>query len=181
MAWSIRANKDNNDADYPFYMSCAATGDETTVVSDLDAKALGASITKGDVPTFSYLLDDEKPDDSAGELADIRFDEMGGVWQYIVNGADYDLLLTASKIRIAGVGVDLTLPTDRHGDVRCRASRMPATRWSPAATTAKATATAAISGQAADRSMPDGDGALDSRTETTVPCPTFERMRMRPP
>ena len=104
------ANKDNNDADFPFYMSCAATGDETTVVSDLDAKAVGASIAKGDVPSFSYLLDGEKQDDSGSEVADIRFDEMGGVWQYIVNGADYDLLLTASKIRIAGVGIDLTLP-----------------------------------------------------------------------
>jgi hypothetical protein len=101
----------DSEADYPFYMSCASTGDETTVVSDIDAKALGESIAKGDVPSFTYLLDGEKQDDSGGEVADIRFDEMAGVWQYIVNGADYDLLLTAEKsIKVNGVGIDLDLP-----------------------------------------------------------------------
>jgi hypothetical protein len=103
------ADKDKDEADYPFYMSCASTGDETTVVSDIDAKALGESIAKGDVPTFSYVLDGQ-PDEEGGQVADIRFDEMGGVWQYIVNGADYDTLLTAKTIKITGVGVDLDLP-----------------------------------------------------------------------
>jgi hypothetical protein len=104
------AVKDDAEADYPFFMNCASTGDETTVVSDVDAKALGEAIAKGDVPTFAYLLDDAPPTDDGGEISDIRFDEMAGVWQYIVNGADYDLLLTAAKIRIAGAGVDFELP-----------------------------------------------------------------------
>lgn len=50
------AAKADNET-YPFYMSCAATGDETTVISNVDAKALGAAIAKGDVPAVSYLLD----------------------------------------------------------------------------------------------------------------------------
>ncbi len=102
------ANKDAPD--YLFYMACAATGDETTVVSDLDAKALGQAIASGKVPSFSYVLDGEAQPDTGGEPADIRFDEMVGAWQYISGGADYDLLLTASAIKITGVGVDLTLP-----------------------------------------------------------------------
>ncbi len=104
------ASKDDAEADYPFFMNCASTGDQTTVVSDVDAKALGEAIAKGDVPTFAYVLDNASPADDGDEISDIRFDEMAGVWQYIVNGADYDLLLTAEKIRIAGAGVDLALP-----------------------------------------------------------------------
>jgi len=56
------------------------------------------------------VLDGEAQPDTGGEPADIRFDEMVGAWQYISGGADYDLLLTASAIKITGVGVDLTLP-----------------------------------------------------------------------
>ena len=98
------------DENYPFYMSCAATGDETTVISNVDAKALGASIAKGDVPSVSYLLDGQPQDDTGGAVADIRFDEMSHSWQYIIAGADYDLLLTATTIRVKGIGVDLQLP-----------------------------------------------------------------------
>ena len=99
-----------DDQTYPFYMSCAATGDETTVISNVDPKALGASIAKGEVPSVSYLLDGQQQDDSGGTVADIRFDEMSGSWQYLIAGADYDLLLTAKDVRIKGVGVDLHLP-----------------------------------------------------------------------
>ncbi len=91
-------------------MSCAATGDQTTVVSNVDAKALGASIAKGEVPAVSYLLDGQQQDDTGGVVADIRFDEMSGSWQYLIAGADYDLLLTAKDVRVKGVGVDLQLP-----------------------------------------------------------------------
>jgi len=99
-----------DDQTYPFYMSCAGTGDETTVISNVDPKALGASIAKGEVPSISYLLDGQQQDDSGGTVADIRFDEMSGSWQYLIAGADYDLLLTAKDVRIKGVGVDLHLP-----------------------------------------------------------------------
>ena len=98
------------DESYPFYMSCAATGDETTVISNVDAKALGAAIAKGEVPAVSYLLDGQKQDDSGGMVVDIRFDEMSRSWQYLIAGADYDLLLGASSVRIKGVGIDLALP-----------------------------------------------------------------------
>ncbi len=102
--------KEGDENDYPFYMSCAATGDETTVISDVNAKALGESIAKGDVPSITYLLDGQQQDDSGGEVADIRFDEMSGSWQYLIAGADYDLLLTAKNVRVTGVGVDVQLP-----------------------------------------------------------------------
>jgi hypothetical protein len=95
---------------YPFYMSCAATGDETTVVSNVDPKALGESITKGEVPSITYLLDGQQQDNSGGEAADIRYDEMSSSWQYLIAGADYDLLLTAKSVKVKGVGVDLQLP-----------------------------------------------------------------------
>ncbi len=98
------------DQSYPFYMSCAATGDETTVISNVDNKALGAAIAAGQVPAISYLLDGQEQDNSGGEVADIRFDEMSNSWQYLIAGADYDLLLTAKSVRIKGVGVDLQLP-----------------------------------------------------------------------
>ena len=98
------------DESYPFYMSCAATGDETTVISNVDPKALGESIAKNEVPAISYLLDGQQQDDTGGVVADIRFDEMSGSWQYLIAGADYDLLLTAKTVRIKGVGVDLALP-----------------------------------------------------------------------
>jgi hypothetical protein len=106
----VDANAKEGDEDYPFYMSCAATGDETTVISNLDAKALGESIAKGDVPSVSYLLDGQQQDDTGGQVADIRFDEMSGTWQYIIAGADYDLLLTAKAVKVKGVGIDLDLP-----------------------------------------------------------------------
>ena len=95
---------------FPFYMSCALTGDQTTVISNVDAKALGEAIAKGQVPSVSYLLDGQQKDDSGGAVVDIRFDEMTGSWQYLIAGADYDLLLTAKDVRIKGVGVDLQLP-----------------------------------------------------------------------
>ncbi len=98
------------DQTYPFYMSCAATGDQTTVISNVDAKALGESIAKGDVPSVSFLLDGQEEDDSGGTVADIRFDEVSSSWQYIIAGADYDLLLTAQAVKVKGVGVDLELP-----------------------------------------------------------------------
>ena len=104
------AAKAGDEQNYPFYMSCAATGDETTVISNVDAKALGASIAKGDVPSVSYLLDGQPQDDTGGAVADIRFDEMSHSWQYMIAGADYDLLLTATTIRVKGIGVDLQLP-----------------------------------------------------------------------
>ncbi len=104
------AAKQSDEQDYPFYMSCAGTGDETTVISNVDAKALGTSIAKGEVPSVSYLLDGQEQDNSGGEVADIRFDEMSGSWQYLIAGADYDLLLTAKTVRVKGVGVDLQLP-----------------------------------------------------------------------
>ena len=91
-------------------MSCAATGDETTVVSNVDAKALGEAIAKGEVPSVSYLLDGQTQDDTGGQVADIRFDEMSGSWEYLIAGADFDLLLTASSVKIKGAGVDLQLP-----------------------------------------------------------------------
>ncbi len=98
------------DESYLFYMSCAATGDETTVISNVDPKALGESIAKGGVPSVSYLLDGQPQDDAGGAVADIRFDEMSGSWQYMIAGADYDLMLTAKTIKVEGVGVDLQLP-----------------------------------------------------------------------
>ncbi len=98
------------DESYPFYMSCAATGDETTVISNVDPKELGASIAKNVVPAVSYLLDGQQQDDTGGVVADIRFDEMSHSWQYLISGADYDLLLTAKSVRLKGVGVDLQLP-----------------------------------------------------------------------
>jgi hypothetical protein len=98
------------EGNYLFYMSCAGTGDETTVISNVDNKALGAAIAKGEVPTISYLLDGQQHDNSGGAVVDIRFDELSGSWQYLVSGADYDLLLTASNVRLKGVGVDLQLP-----------------------------------------------------------------------
>lgn len=106
----VDAASKESDQNYLFYMSCAATGDETTVVSNVDNKALGEAISKGQVPAISYLLDGQKQDDNGGSVVDIRFDEMSGSWQYIIPGADYDLLLTAKDIRIKGVGVDLQLP-----------------------------------------------------------------------
>ncbi len=105
------AKEDNQN--YPFYMSCAATGDETTVISNVDPKALGAAIAAGQVPSISYLLDGQEQDNSGGEVADIRFDEMSGSWQYLIAGADYDLLLTAKEVRVKGVGVDLQLPREK--------------------------------------------------------------------
>jgi hypothetical protein len=101
--------KEGNE-NFPFYMSCAATGDETTVISNVDAKALGESIAKGGVPSVSYLLDGQPQDDTGGAVADIRFDELSGSWQYMIAGADYDLLLTAKTVKVKGVGVDLQLP-----------------------------------------------------------------------
>lgn len=98
------------EENYLYYMSCAATGDETTVVSNINAKALGEAIAKGQVPSVSYLLDGQPQDDTGGQVADIRFDEMSGSWQYLVSGADYDILLTAATVKIKGIGVDLDLP-----------------------------------------------------------------------
>jgi len=98
------------EENYPFYMSCAATGDETTVVSNLNAKELGEAIAKGEVPSVSYVLDGQQQNDTAGQIADIRFDQMSSAWQYLIAGADYDLLLTASSVKVKGVGVDLDLP-----------------------------------------------------------------------
>ena len=103
------AAKDGEEV-YPFYMSCALTGDQTTVISNVDNKALGAAIARGEVPAISYLLDGQQQDESGGSVVDIRFDEMSGSWQYLIPGADYDLLLGAKDVRIKGVGVDLALP-----------------------------------------------------------------------
>ncbi len=104
------AGAKEGDESYAFYMSCAATGDQTTVISDVDPKALGASIAKGEVPSISYLLDGQQQDDTGGVVADIRYDEMSSAWQYLIAGADYDLLLTAKTVEIKGIGVDLKLP-----------------------------------------------------------------------
>jgi hypothetical protein len=104
------AAKPIDDQNYLFYMSCAGTGDETTVVSRVDRKALGEAIAKGEVPSISYLLDGQEQDNSGGQVADIRFDEMSGSWQYLIAGADYDLLLTAKTAKVKGAGVDLQLP-----------------------------------------------------------------------
>ena len=101
--------KEGQDA-YVFYMSCAVTGDQTTVVSGVDPKALGASIAKGEVPTVSYVLDGQQTDDTGGAVADIRYDEMSGSWQYLIVGADYDRLLSATSVRVTGAGIDLALP-----------------------------------------------------------------------
>ncbi len=98
------------EGDYLFYMSCAATGDETTVISNVDPKALGQAIAGGTVPAVAFILDGQPQDDSGGAVADIRYDEMSGSWQYLLVGADYDLLLTAKSIKVKGVGVDLQLP-----------------------------------------------------------------------
>ncbi len=102
------AGEDNQT--YPFYMSCAVTGDETTVISDVDAKALGASIAKGEVPSITFILDGKPQDGGAVPVDDIRFDEMAKAWQYMIAGADYDTLLTAKDIKIKGAGVDMQLP-----------------------------------------------------------------------
>jgi hypothetical protein len=99
------------EADYPFYMTCAAGGDESTVVSSVDAKALGEAIAKGDVPGFSFVLDGKGEPEDGNYAAELRYEQMNGVWQYVVDGADYDLLLTATKsIAIHGQGVALDLP-----------------------------------------------------------------------
>lgn len=99
------------EADYPFYMTCSAGGDESTVVSSVDAKALGEAIAKGDVPSFTFVLDGKGEPEDGGYVAQLRFDQMNGVWQYVIEGADYDLLLTATAtIAIKGEGVDLALP-----------------------------------------------------------------------
>ena len=104
---------DNPEADYPFYMECTAEGDDTTIVSDVDAKALGKAIAAGSVPSFWYVLDGKKHDETGGEIGDIRYDQMAGEWQYIVYGANPDMLLTATTAKVAGTGVNLDLPTDK--------------------------------------------------------------------
>ena len=106
----VEGDAQDGEGDYVFYMSCASTGDETTVVSNVDAKALGQAIAKGDVPSISFVLDGQAQDDGGGAVADIRFDEMSGSWQYFLAGADYDLMLTAKSIEVKGVGIDLKLP-----------------------------------------------------------------------
>jgi hypothetical protein len=106
-------NAKQDEPDYPFSMQCSVDGDETTVVSDVDAKALGKSISNGEVPSFHYVIDGKPDADAGGEVADIRFNQLSDVWQYIVNGADTDLLTDASTIRIDGTGVGLDLPQDK--------------------------------------------------------------------
>jgi len=102
---------DEPEADYPFYMACSVGGEETTVVSAVDAVALGEAIAKGEVPSFSFVIDGTADPDAGGYVAELRFEQMNGVWQYVVEGADYDLLLTATKsITIDGTGVHQDLP-----------------------------------------------------------------------
>ena len=100
------------EADAAFSMSCSITGDEETIVYGVDAKALGETIAKGDVPSF-HLVIDGKPDESGDAIADIHFGQMTGDWEYVVNGTLTYGLLDAKTIAIVGAGVNLTLPTDQ--------------------------------------------------------------------
>ena len=103
---------DEEEGDAAFSMVCTAEGDETTVVSDVDAAALGKSIAAGEVPSFHFVVDG-KTDDAGDEISDIHFDQMNGIWQYVVNGVNTGSLLDAKAIAIVGAGVNLTLPTDQ--------------------------------------------------------------------
>lgn len=104
------AEADADEAHYPFSMTCSLeTGDET-VVSDIDAKALGEAIARGDVPSWWFILDGAANDETGGEVSDIRFGQMEGVWEYVVYGEFSQLLRDAKAASIAGVGVNLDLP-----------------------------------------------------------------------
>jgi hypothetical protein len=100
------------EADAAFSMSCAITGDEETIVYGVEPKALGQAIAGGATPSFHLVLDG-KPDESGDVIADIHFGEMTGDWEYVVNGTLTYNMMDAKTIAIAGVGVDLTLPTDQ--------------------------------------------------------------------
>ena len=104
---------ESGEPDYLFSMDCEASGEETTVVSDIDQKALGKAIAAGDVPSFTFVIDGKANEDTGGEVADLRFEEMSGVWQYVADGADASPLVGAKAIRIEGTGVGLDLPTDK--------------------------------------------------------------------
>lgn len=100
------------EVDAAFSMSCSIAGDEETIVSGIDAEALGQAIANDDVPSFHLVLDG-KTDDFGDVIADIHFGQMSGDWQYVVLGTLAGNMLGASTIKVEGVGVDLTLPTDQ--------------------------------------------------------------------
>jgi hypothetical protein len=101
---------DSEEPTYPFSMVCSLETRDETVVSGIDAKALGAAIANDEVPSFRFVLDGVANDDTGGEVADIRFGQMYGDWEYVVYGEFSGLLRDAKTVSIAGVGIKLDLP-----------------------------------------------------------------------
>lgn len=105
---------DEPENHYPFSMACSAYGEWLMVVSDVDARALGESIASGGLPAFSFVLDGVGGEGDGDYYPSINFGEMEGVWEYsIIWGFGLlDQLASANDIKLTGVGVDMTLPSE---------------------------------------------------------------------
>jgi hypothetical protein len=100
---------------WPLALQCNPGENWTMTVAGIDGKLLGAAISAGEPPMFSFIVDGEDAGHGLGGYSPtIAFSEMFGEWEYSVP-ISLDTIRSFSDIAtlaITGTGLDMKLPTD---------------------------------------------------------------------